>query len=143
MFHAQVFIMRLPDPIPHPIHSLPSPAPPARSRPALPIDLRQLRVDEFLQARSLGSHSQRAYRQDLQCFLDWTPIAWADLTPRLVAQYKTYLLRINGETGDRYYSDATVVRKLGTLKTFCGWLANSRYIEFNPTLEVQVPSTLR
>ncbi|MBD2093303.1 tyrosine-type recombinase/integrase [Microcoleus sp. FACHB-1515] len=131
--------MPLPDPVPRLIHPLPTSASQARSKPILPTDLRQLRVDEFLQARSLNPHSRRAYRQDLQCFLDWTPIAWVDLTPRLIAQYKTYLLRINGETGERYYSDATVVRKLGTLKTFFGWLVNCRYIEFDPTLEVQVP----
>jgi integrase/recombinase XerD len=35
-------------------------------------DLREKRVEEFLEARSLAPKSQRAYRQDLQRFMEWS-----------------------------------------------------------------------
>lgn len=88
-------------------------------------------------ARSLSSNSQRAYRQDLKAFTDWTTAPWAMVSPRMVAQFKAHLMQ--QEDGKRSRSDATVRRILGTLKNFLGWMARSRYIEFDPTLEVQLP----
>ncbi|WP_242541941.1 tyrosine-type recombinase/integrase [Leptolyngbya sp. Cla-17] len=102
-------------------------------------DLRSLRVDEFLQARSLAPKSQKAYRQDLQCFLNWTDKGWAEITPRQVAQFKAHLMRQDLETGRRSLSDATVRRILGTLKNFSGWMVRSRYVSINPTTEVDLP----
>lgn len=103
------------------------------------LELRRLRVDEFLQARSLAPKSQKAYRQDLQYFLNWTDKGWSDITPRQVAQFKADLLREHAETGTRVLSDATVRRILGTLKNFYRWMVRSRYVSFDPTLEVQLP----
>ena len=40
-------------------------------QPNEPIELRSVRVEEFLHARSLAPKSQKAYRQDLRCFLNW------------------------------------------------------------------------
>ena len=101
------------------------------TRPDL-TDLREERVKEFLQARSLAPKSQKAYRQDLQYFLNWTDKRWAEITPRQIAQFKAYLMRQDLETGKRSLSDATVRRILGTLKNFYGWLVRSRYVSINP-----------
>ena len=54
-------------------------------------DLRWLRVEEYFQARSLANNTQKAYRRELKRFLAWTDRAWADLTPRQIAQFKAYL----------------------------------------------------
>ncbi len=103
-------------------------------------DLRQERIKEFLQARSLAPKSQRAYQQDLQRFLDWTDRNWESVTPRVVAQFKTHLLSIDPEKNLRVLSDATVSRTLGTLKNFYGFLFRSRYVSHDPTSEVCRPT---
>jgi len=108
--------------------------------PLDPTDLRELRVEEFLQARSLASRTQKAYRQDLQQFMDWSDRPWAEITPRQVAQFKAHLIRTDLESERRVLSDATVRRVLGTLKNFLGWMARSRYIGFDPTIEVALPT---
>ncbi|MBD3885498.1 site-specific integrase [Phormidium tenue FACHB-886] len=51
-----------------------------------PTDFRSLKVEEYLQARALAAKTQTAYRQDLQHFLRWTNLTWADVTPRLVTR---------------------------------------------------------
>jgi len=104
-----------------------------------PTDLRELRVEEFLQARSLSPKTQKAYRQDLQQFLNWSSQSWANVTPRQIAQFKAHLMRTDLETKQRVLSDATVRRVLGTVKNFFGWMTRSRYIGFDPTIEVDLP----
>ncbi len=112
-----------------------------RSQPEIPspepANFRELRVEEFLQARSLAPKTQKAYRQDLQQFLEWNERSWADVTPRQIAQFKAHLMRV--EETERALSDATVRRILGTVKNFFGWMARSRYIAFDPTTEVELP----
>ncbi|MEX0268949.1 tyrosine-type recombinase/integrase [Leptolyngbyaceae cyanobacterium UHCC 1019] len=131
---------RVPDPIVIPLQSIDrktgSTVSPTHA--CLP-NLREERVKEFLQARSLAPKSQKAYRQDLQCFLNWTDKGWAEVTPRQVAQFKAYLMRQDLATGRRSLSDATVRRILGTLKNFYGWMVRSRYVSINPTTEVDLP----
>ena len=102
-------------------------------------DLREKRIEEFLQARSLAPKSQRAYQQDLQRFLNWTEQSWAEVTPRQVALFKRHLMREELETGKRVLADATVNRTLGTLKNFYGWLLRSQYVSRDPTTEVDRP----
>jgi integrase/recombinase XerD len=104
-----------------------------------PSDLRELRVEEFLQARSLAPRTQNAYRQDLQQFLSWHDRSWAKTTPRQIAQFKAHLMRRELETDQRVLSDATVRRVLGTVKNFFGWMTRSRYLTVDPTLEVALP----
>lgn len=102
-------------------------------------DLREKRIEEFLQARSLALKSQRAYQQDLQRFLNWTEQSWVEITPRQVALFKRHLMQKDPETGNRVLSDATVNRTLGTLKNFYGWLFRSQYVSRDPTTEVDRP----
>jgi integrase/recombinase XerD len=114
-------------------------APKPKQRIAEPIALRQQRIDEFLMARSLAPKSQKAYREDLARFTCWTDAAWGNITPRLVAQYKAHLLRIDPKTQKRVLADASVLRILQTLKNFLGWMARSGYIDRDPTTEVSLP----
>lgn len=109
-------------------------APASRLEP--PADLRQAKVDEFIQARSLKPKSQQAYRRDLQYFMEWTQQAWANVTRRQVAQFKQYLLQ------ERKLAPSSVNRILRTLKTFYKWMLESEYIMGDPTTGVkqeQVP----
>ena len=128
-------------PIPDPIFVVHSAAPQSIASTVAPaLDLRASRIEEFLMARSLSQSSQKAYRQDLQAFLDWTQAPWAMVNPRLAAQFKEHLMR--EEKGQRSRSDATVRRILGTLKNFYGWMQRSRYVEFDPTIEIQLPKLI-
>ncbi|MBW4638193.1 MAG: tyrosine-type recombinase/integrase [Gloeocapsa sp. UFS-A4-WI-NPMV-4B04] len=102
-------------------------------------DLRSLRVEEFLMARSLAAKTKKAYEQDLQRFLDWTNTSWIEVTPRQVAQFKEYLMRSDPKSGKRVLKDATVYRTLGTLKNLYGWMFRSRYVNHDPTTEVDKP----
>ncbi|MBD1909041.1 MULTISPECIES: tyrosine-type recombinase/integrase [unclassified Leptolyngbya] len=129
----------VPDPIILPLQTVPGAGEVHPSQSLQPDQLRKLRVDEFLQARSLAPKSQKAYRQDLQYFLNWTDKGWADITPRSIAQFKGYLLRDDTQSGRRVLSDATVRRILGTLKNFYGWMVRSGYVTVDPTVEVQLP----
>jgi integrase/recombinase XerD len=103
------------------------------------IELRETRIEEFLQARSLALNSQKAYRRDLNHFLRWIDISWAAVTPRQVAQFKAYLLRIDSDTNKRVLADSSVCRILGTLKNFYGWLLKSQYVSADPTIAIELP----
>jgi integrase/recombinase XerD len=119
--------------------SLPVPTPLAQPLQGRTIELRQTRIEEFLQARSLAPNSQLAYRRDLQHFLRWIDIAWAAVTPRQVAQFKAHLLRIDPDTNERVLKDSSVCRILGTLKNFYGWLLKSQYVSADPTIAIELP----
>lgn len=124
----------IPAPLPEPhLIRLPS------ASPATSANLRQLRIDEFLNARSLAPNSRKAYQEDLLRFMNWTDTAWAAVTPRQVAQFKAFLLRIDPVTGKRSLSDASAKRILQTLKNFLGWMTQSGYLDRNPSHAVHLP----
>lgn len=110
-------------------------------RPDPSSDDRSHHIEEFLLARSLSPKSQKAYRQDLQTFLQWTSHDWQDVTPHQIAQFKAYLMRPNAKTGQAGRSAATVRRILGTVRNFYAWMVRSRYLVHNPALEIQLPKT--
>ncbi len=103
-----------------------------------PIELRMQRVEEFLMARSLAPNSQKAYRDDLARFMAWTDTAWGNVSSRQVAQFKSYLMRVD-DKNKRVLADASVVRILRSLKNFLGWMTRSRYIDYDPSTEVSLP----
>uniref|UniRef100_B8HYS0 Integrase SAM-like N-terminal domain-containing protein n=1 Tax=Cyanothece sp. (strain PCC 7425 / ATCC 29141) TaxID=395961 RepID=B8HYS0_CYAP4 len=67
----------------------------ADARSPAPIDLREVRVTEFLQAGSLAANTEKAYRRELKKFLGWTDRPWAEITPRHLAQYKLESLELH------------------------------------------------
>jgi integrase/recombinase XerD len=128
--------------IPEPqLISLVGPTPTAPLKSTAPIELRQSRVAEFLNARSLAPQTQKAYREDLARFMAWTDTPWQHVTARQVAQFKAYLLRTDAQ-GKRALADASAKRILQTLKNFLGWLARSGYIERDPSTEVSLPKLI-
>jgi site-specific recombinase XerD len=90
-----------------------------------------LRVQEFLQARSLQPKSRKAYQRDLDLFMTWTDTAWNQVTRRQVAQFKQSLL------DERRLAPNSVNRTLQTLKSFFKWLVRSEYVSTDPTTEIQ------
>jgi integrase/recombinase XerD len=122
--------------------SLVSGTKPTGSKPAVPTELRQQRVDEFLAARYLAPKSLKAYREDLARFMVWTDTAWSNITPRQVAQFKTHLLRNDFKTGKRILADASAKRILQTFKNFMGWMARSGYVDRDPTSEISLPKLM-
>lgn len=119
---------RLPTPVITILQSVSSQADKAPSKPLSP---RALRVQEFLQARSLQHKSLKAYQGDLQSFMDWTDAAWNQVTRRQVAQFKQYLL------DEKRLAPNSVNRVMQTLKSFFRWLMRSGYVNTDPTTEVQ------
>ncbi|MEB3294613.1 MAG: tyrosine-type recombinase/integrase [Synechococcales bacterium] len=102
-------------------------------------DPRSIRIEEFLQARSLSARTQKAYRQDLQHFLGWTDLPWKKVTPRTIAQFKAHLLRVDIDQQQRVLSDASVRRVLGTLRNFFAWMHRCHDLSHDPTAEIQLP----
>ena len=116
-------------PIPEPILiHLSDPEPKAKT---ISIDLRQARIDEFLDSRSLQPKSRKAYQADLRIFMNWCDLAWAEVTRRKVTQYKTFLLK------ERELSLSSVNRVLRTLKSFYRWMLLSEYVTADPTIGIQ------
>lgn len=98
-----------------------------------PTDMRELRVEEFLKARSLSANFQKAYRLELGQFLAWTDRSFAELTPRQIAQFKAHLL-------EKGLAVTSVNRALATLKSFFKWLHQvyPDLVESNPTPAVSM-----
>jgi site-specific recombinase XerD len=96
------------------------------------LDLRQARIDEFLASRSLQPKSRKAYQSDLQIFMDWCDIAWAEVSRRKVTQFKTFLIK------ERELALSSVNRMLQTLKSFYRWLLLSEYVKADPTIGIQL-----
>ena len=102
-----------PRPLLTPVVVLVNPAGPQRAKaPGKPLSLRELRVQEFLQAGSLQPKSRQAYQRDLDLFMTWTDTAWNQVTRRQVAQFKQSLLN------ERGLAPNSVNRTLQTLKSF-------------------------
>jgi integrase/recombinase XerD len=125
--------------VPEPVLLTVVPASAPAPAPIQVVELREARIEEFLQARSLAPNSQKAYRRDLINFLRWYPGGWAAVTPRQVAQFKTHLLRVDLDTNKRVLKDSSACRILGTLKNFYGWLLQSQYISADPTIGIELP----
>ena len=125
-------------PVPEPIIA-PIIEPKSEEKPKVK-DLRILRFEEFLQARSLSENSTTAYKRDIEHFLSWCDAAWSEVSPRQVAQFKKHLLRV--EDDSRVLKDASVARILGTLKNFYNWLLRSGYVSSDPTIAIDLPKLL-
>lgn len=113
-----------------PDSSFPNPQAPASVKSAGLIDLRYVRVEEFLRARSLTANSQKAYRRELRRFLVWTERPISQITPRQIVQYKEYL--------EKSLAPSSVNRALCALKSFFSWLVKAYpdTMNSNPTSSV-------
>ncbi len=95
-----------------------------------PVDLRSVRVDEFMGARSLALNTQKAYRRELNRFLNWTDKPLAEVNSRLMVKYKEHLVKS--------LAPASVNRALSAVSSFFDWLvlAYPDTIDTNPVKPV-------
>ncbi|BAY59297.1 phage integrase (plasmid) [Leptolyngbya boryana NIES-2135] len=121
-------------PIPQPQLVIPASSPALLPIPvAPPTDVRETYVESFLQARNIQPNTAKAYRQDLQTFMEWSDRPWGAVTQRQVIHFKTYL------TKERKLASNSIRRILRTLRSFYGWMVKSGHLSMNPTLEVELP----
>jgi integrase/recombinase XerD len=113
--------------------------PSSTSSSSEPPELRSLRIEEFLNARSLAENSKKAYRADLARFTTWSNQSWQAVTPRLMTQFKTELMRVDPNTGNRVLADSSVQRILHSLKSFYSWMQDTGYISQNPMKAIVSP----
>ncbi|MGV0028199.1 tyrosine-type recombinase/integrase [Phormidesmis priestleyi] len=133
---------------------MPTPASPALKRPQLylpdlkeppPEDLRWMRVEQWLAAKSLAKNTKRSYIRELKRFWNWTDKPWNQVTTWDVTRYKDHLeTAVNQDsetnTPKRQLSSNSVALAVRSLKSFFRWMQQAHYIVDNPTLAVSVPS---
>lgn len=133
---------------------LPTPASPALKRPEIylpdlkeppPDDLRWMRVEQWLAAKSLSKNTKRSYIKELKRFWNWTNKPWNQVTTWDITRYKDHLETAvfqDSETNapKRQLSSNSVALAVRSLKSFFRWMQQAHYIVDNPTLAVSVPN---
>lgn len=107
-------------------------------------DLRWMRVEQWLAAKSLALNTRRSYIKELKRFWHWTEKPWNQITTWDITRYKNYLETAtiqDPETGTpkRQLSSNSVALAVRSLKSFFRWMQQAFYITDNPTLAVSVP----
>ena len=102
-------------------------------------------VDGFLtyltDVRRLSPHTVRAYKTDLQAYVEWCDLSGANplnMTQRRLRAYMANMTKAR-------YADKTINRRLSSLRTFYGWLVREDVIESNPAAPIpgrKLPKTL-
>ncbi|MEO0804457.1 MAG: tyrosine-type recombinase/integrase [Cyanobacteria bacterium J06642_2] len=78
-------------------------------------NISKLRVEEFLQARSLSANTTRAYRRELHRFLDWAELSWSQVDGRDLAKYRIHL-------SEQTLAPSSRNRAIAALKAFFKWM---------------------
>lgn len=100
---------------------------PAPTPASVAANLSALRIDEFLQARSLSANTTRAYRHELHRFLNWAEISWSEVNGRDIAKYRIHL-------SEQKLAPSSRNRAIASLKAFFKWmtLAHPTEVPANP-----------
>lgn len=110
-----------------------------------PGDLRWMRVEQWLAAKSLAANTKRSYIKELKRFWHWTEKPWNQITTWDVTRYKDHLQKATvhdpkTNTTKPQLSTNSVALALRSLKSFFSWMQQAYYITENPTLAVSAPS---
>lgn len=111
-----------------------------------PHDLRWVRVEQWLSAKSLADNTKRAYVKELKRFWNWIgEKPWNQITTWDITRYKNYLESatiqdLETEIPRRQFSSNSVALAVRSLKSFFRWMQQAYYITENPTLAVSAPS---
>lgn len=98
-------------------------------------------VNRFLRRLTIKNgfspNTEAAYRNDLYQLVDFLKLlrtvnSWADVTHEKLS---VYLLKLK----DDGYSNATLNRKVASLRSFFGFLVQKRVITQNPAKEIEIP----
>jgi integrase/recombinase XerD len=115
-----------------PIHLIP--VQPALDANAVITDLRLERIQEFLQASNFAFNTEKAYRFELERFLEWSDKAWHGIVPRDLAQFKQYLKDECQTRKGKPLSPAAINQALTALKSFYRWFQQAGYMSLSETL---------
>ncbi|NJM74766.1 MAG: site-specific integrase [Acaryochloridaceae cyanobacterium RU_4_10] len=106
----------------------------AQSPAIAPIgNLRQLRIEQFLDLKSLAARTRQTYAQQLKWFSDWVDKDWQAVNLNDVRRYKLHLEQ------ERQLKPNSVALALSSLKSFYTWLKLAGYVSDNPMTAVSVP----
>ncbi|UJB72870.1 tyrosine-type recombinase/integrase (plasmid) [Acaryochloris sp. 'Moss Beach'] len=103
-------------------------------KPAV-VNLRQVRIEQFLTLKNLAANTRRNYERHLRQFSLWVNKDWHQITMNDLKRYKTYL-----ESGQQL-KQGSVGAILTALKSFFSWLKKAGYIEDNPGAAISIPVT--
>jgi integrase len=96
-------------------------------------NLRQQRIEQFLDLKDLAPKTRQTYAQQLKWFSDWVDKDWQLVNLNDVRRYKLYLEQ------ERQLKPNSVALALGSLKSFYTWLKLAGYVNDNPMTAVSVP----
>jgi integrase/recombinase XerD len=100
----------------------------------LPIaNLRQQRIEQFLDLKDLAPRTRKTYAQQLGWFSDWVDKDWQTVNLNDVRRYKLYLEQ------ERQLKPNSIALALSSLKSFYTWLKLAGYVVENPMTAVSVP----
>jgi integrase/recombinase XerD len=104
------------------------------TRPNDPADLRLDRVRTFLDSSNLSKNTWRAYWKELERFTQWNSKAWADVTPRDIANFKRFLIDECQTPKGKPLMPASVNQAITALKSFYRWYQLSGYMDYTAVL---------
>lgn len=81
-------------------------------------DVRIVRVNEFFSNHAFSANTRRNYDRELRRFLAWTDKPWHEMTPRLLGQYRVYLVQ-------ELKRPTSVNLALSALKSFFNWFCET------------------
>jgi integrase/recombinase XerD len=96
-------------------------------------NLRQQRIEQFLDLKDLASRTRKTYAQQLRWFSDWVDKDWQTVNLNDVRRYKLFLEQ------KRQLKPNSVALALSSLKSFYTWLKLAGYVVENPMTAVSVP----
>ena len=96
-------------------------------------NLRQQRVEQFLDLKELAARTRKSYAQQLRVFSEWVNKDWQSVNLNDVRRYKVFLEQ------ERGLKPNSVALALSSLKSFYAWLKLAGYVTENPMTAVSVP----
>ncbi|QLE59732.1 site-specific integrase [Nostoc sp. TCL26-01] len=105
-----------------------------------PIDIRLVKVLEFLRSTNLAPNSRKMYERELKRFLAWTQLHYHELRPRHLGLYKEYLRDEVKTDSGKPLSKSSINAGVAALKSFFKWMCYTYpdIIATNPTLGIKL-----
>jgi integrase/recombinase XerD len=108
--------------------------PQGQQQATIPLaNLRQQRIEQFLDLKNLAVKTRKTYAQQLRWFSDWMDKDWQTVNLNEVRRYKLYLEQ------ERQLKPNSIALALSSLKSFYAWLKLAGYVVENPMTAVSVP----
>lgn len=98
--------------------------------------------DEFFENFN-SHHTRRSYQIDINRFFEWVYTqfqlsSYDDLERSFVIKYRNHLQEVGGRGGNPC-APKTVARKLAAISSYCDFLVEKSFLEFNPVSSIKRP----